>query len=251
MGFPVGLFIDGSLTQANATNDDLKIYNGFMSGMTNKYAAAFDSTYYETSGRNNTKYTSNSSMMLTDPFNQTSPNWLPLTGSPVMFGSIWVKTIQGKIEYENATGTDLNSVIVLCKDNAGNLISKDTTNTTGDYSLKSTDGIFNLTVDCSKAWGGVALNDVIRIRQHLAFLLTMTPLQATASDVNESGSVALNDVILIRQKLAFLPTPSWTAPDWLFETATVNIAIGDGVTTKNIKGLCAGDANGSYTPPAN
>jgi hypothetical protein len=189
--------------------------------------------------------------MITDPFNQSSPNFLPLPGSPVLFGSRWVKTIQGKVEYENSPLTDLNSVIVICKDNAGNLISKDTTNTTGDYSLNSTDGIFNLTVECPKPWGGVSLADVIRIRQHLAFILTMTPLQVITSDVNESSSVALNDAILIRQKLAFIPTPNWTVPDWVFETATVTIAPGGGVTTKNIKGLCSGDANGSYVPPAN
>jgi hypothetical protein len=251
MGFPIGLYIDGALTQGNANIDSLKIDYSFMSGMTTKYVAAFDSTYYEATARHNTKYSGNSSMMITNPFHQTNPNFLPLSGSPVLFGSRWVKTIEGKVEYENTAGTDLNNVIVVCKDNSGRLISKDTTNATGDYSLKSVDGVFNLYVECSKAWGGVTLSDVIKIRQVLAFIGSFTALQSVAADVNESGSVALNDVILIRQKLAFLPTPSWTAPDWLFETATVSIAPGAGVTTKNIKGLCAGDANGSYVPPAN
>jgi hypothetical protein len=59
----------------------------------------------------------------------------------------------------------------------------------------------------------------------------------------------LSDVIYIRQKLALMNPPQWTAPNWLFETATISIAPGDGVTTKNIKGLCSGDANGSYVPP--
>lgn len=250
-GFPIGLFIDGTNAQNHATIDSLKIYNSFISGMSTKYAASFDSVYYETPSRINTKYTSNGSIMLADAFNSTQPNYLPLAGSPVLFGSNWVKTIQGKIEYDNAAGTDLNNVIVICKDNAGKLISKDTTNATGDYSLKSTDGIFNLTVECNKAWGGMSSADVIRIRQHLVFVITLSPLQFIASDVNESATVSSQDVIYIRQKLVFLNPPQWTIPDWVFETATVNISAGAGVTTKNIKGLCAGDSNGSYVPPAN
>lgn len=251
MGFPIGLFIDGTNAQGHANIDSLKIYNSFMAGMNTKYAASFDSTYYETSSRHNTKYTNNTSIMLADAFNLTKPNFLPLPGSPVLFGSNWVKTIQGKIEYDNTAGTDLNNVIVICKDNTGKLISKDTTNATGDYSLKSTDGIFNLTVECSKAWGGMSSADVIRIRQHLVFVITLTPLQFIASDVNESTTVSSQDVIYIRQKLVFLNPPQWTIPNWVFETATVNIGAGAGVTTKNIKGLCAGDSNGSYVPPAN
>jgi hypothetical protein len=250
MGFPIGLFIDGALTQANATIDSLKVNYSFISGMTTNYASTFEETYFETVSRNNTKYTANSSMMITDPFNQTNPNFLPMAGSPVLFGARWVKTIAGKVEYENTAATDLNSVIVVCKDNSGNLISKDTTNSSGDYSLKSVDGVFNLTVECSKPWGGVTLGDVIKIRQVLALIGSFTPLQTIASDVNESSTVTLSDVIYIRQELALLNPPQWTAPSWVFETATVSIAPGAGVTTKNIKGLCSGDANGSYVPPA-
>jgi hypothetical protein len=248
-GWPVGLFIEGALTQSNATNDSLRIENVFMSGMGANFAATFDSTYFTSPARNNTKYANNSSLLVYDPFNQTSPNFLPMPGSPLLYGSKWVKTIQGNVKYENTPLTALNNVIVVCKDNAGNLISTDTTDAAGFYSLKSTDGIFNLTIDCPKAWGGVTLADVIRIRQHLAFILTMTALQQIAADVNESSSVALNDAILIRQRLAFISTPSWTSPDWVFETATVTISSGAGVTTKDIKGLCSGDANGSYVPP--
>ena len=76
-----------------------------------------------------------------------------------------------------------------------------------------------------------------------------TPLQELAADVNEDTSEDLADVILIRQFLAFIPTPNWTAPDWLFEAATVNIDPAAGVTTKNIKGICTGDANSDNAPP--
>jgi hypothetical protein len=249
-GYPVGLFIDGGPAQANATSDSLRIEYSFISGMITKYAAAFDSTYYENSARHNTKYTTNTSMMITDPFNLTNPNFLPQAGSPVLFGSRWVKTVQGKVEYANSVLTDLNGVTVTCKDNAGTFISSAVTNATGDYSLNTVDGISNLYVNCTKVWGGMTGSDVIRIRQHLVFVLTMTDLQILASDVNESSTITGQDVIYIRQKLVFIDPPQWTVGDWVFEPAQVNIAPGAGVTTKDIKGLCSGDANGSYVPPA-
>ncbi|NOU46016.1 MAG: hypothetical protein HOO86_03030 [Bacteroidales bacterium] len=249
-GFPFGLFLDGALTQANATANTLQIENTFLSGMTTTYVSSFEQTYFENVSRSNTAYANNSSMLISDPFNLTNPNFLPSSISPVLTGSRWVKTIQGKVEYENSAATDLNLLTITCKDNAGNLISQATTNATGDYSLKAVDGVFSLTVDCTKTWGGVALSDVIRLRQALALSLTLTPLQVIATDVNESATNTLQDVITIRQKLALTNPPAWIAPNWVFEPATVSIATGDGVTIKNIKGLCSGDANGSYVPVA-
>ena len=247
-GFPFGLFLDGALTQGNATANTLQIENTFLSGMTTTYASVFEQTYFENASRSNTAYANNSSMLMTDPFNMTNPNFLPSSTSPVLTASRWVKTIQGKIEYDNSATTDINNVTIICNDNAGNLISQATTNATGDYSLKAVDGVFTISVDCNKTWGGVALSDVIRLRQALALSLTLTPLQVIAADVNESGSNTLQDVITIRQKLALTNPPAWIAPDWVFEPSTVSIASGDGITTKNIKGLCSGDTNGSFVP---
>jgi hypothetical protein len=248
-GYPIGLFLDGAKTQNKATTDSLKIENTFFSGMVQNFNAAFDSVYFTSPARSNTKFSANSS--ITDPFNLTNPNFLPMTGSPVLFGSRWVKTINGKIEYDNAAGSDMNNVTVICRDNNGRFISSATTNATGDYSLSATDGVFNLSVDCQKAWGGVTVSDVIKIRQVLALIpgVTFTATQAIAADVNLSNNVSVTDVIAIRQRLALIPAPNWIAPNYVFETATVSIAPAAGVTTKNIRGLCSGDANSSFTPP--
>jgi hypothetical protein len=145
----------------------------------------------------------------------------------------------------------MNNVTVICRDNNGRFISSATTNATGDYSLSATDGVFNLSVDCQKAWGGVTVSDVIKIRQVLALIpgVTFTATQAIAADVNLSNNVSVTDVIAIRQRLALIPAPNWIAPNYVFETATVSIAPAAGVTTKNIRGLCSGDANSSFTPP--
>ncbi|MFZ4707414.1 MAG: hypothetical protein ACOYMF_15535 [Bacteroidales bacterium] len=261
LGFPKGMFIDGSLSQAAADANALQIENTFLAGMTANYeygttgqtwttGGGQAATYFEAPSRQNSWTLTNTQMLITDPFNQTSPNFLPTTASPVLTASRWVKTIQGKVEYANTANTDLNNVIVTCKDNAGNLISQATTNATGDYSLKAVDGVFTLTVDCSKTWGGVSLGDVVLIRQVIAGT-TVTTIQQIAGDINESSTLSLTDVVAVRQKIALIDNPNWIAPNYVFEPSTVSIGAGDGVTTKNIKGLCSGDINASFTPPAN
>jgi hypothetical protein len=253
-GWPIGLFIEGTNAQSNASLDSLRIYNCFMSGNRQNYSASFDSTYYESAtspDRNNTKFTNNASMMITDPYNEAAPNFLPMPASPVLFGSIWVKTISGKVEYElNGTnaGPDLQNVFVVCTDNAtGRLISKDTTNSTGDYMVRVTDGLFKLSIQTSKPWGGVSIADAGKIRGWL-IAGTPTPIQVLSSDVNEATGITIADVALVRGRIAGKPVQAWTAPDWVFTNPTVNVTTTN-VTGVNILGLCSGDANGSYTPP--
>ena len=187
-------------------------------------------------------------MLINDPFTLTAPNFLPTASSPVLNASRWVKGITGKIEYENTALTDLSGCTVTCKDAAGNVISNATTNATGDYSLSAIDGVFNLYVDCNKAWGGLSMSDVIRARQALVSAVTLTTAQGKAADVNLSGALQLQDIVAMRQRIANLNPAAWIAPNYVFEPVTLTITTGSGATTQNIKGLCAGDVNGSYTP---
>jgi hypothetical protein len=250
-GFPTGLDIDGAAAEAQFTNGFDTITNCFMSGMTTNYAAGVEQAFWEDPDNDNTTYANNSSMMITDPFNLTNPNFMPMNGSPVQFGSLWVKTIQGKILYDNAIGpkTQLNNVTVTCMDNTGKLVSTAVTNSSGDYTLKAVDGIFDISVSCPIPWGGVLGSDVVRIRQALVGPPDyLTDLQEIASDVNLSGTLSGSDVIAIRQRLVDIEAPQWKAPDWIFEEAQIVITPGAGVTTKDIYGLCGGDANGSYVP---
>jgi hypothetical protein len=91
-GFPVGLLIDGSLCEANATNDELQFRNNAISGCTTPLAVNSGSTFditawFNTSGWNNTILANNSDLQITNPFNLSSPNFLPLTNSPVLAGA--------------------------------------------------------------------------------------------------------------------------------------------------------------------
>jgi hypothetical protein len=61
-GYPTGLFIDGSNTQTNATNNELQIENVIMANMTNNFASTFEQNYYQASARHNSTMTNASSL---------------------------------------------------------------------------------------------------------------------------------------------------------------------------------------------
>jgi len=82
-GWPVGLFIDGSASQSNASNDELRIENCVLVGMTNFFASQFERTYFTSNLRNNDTMATTSMMMLVNPFNMTNPNFLPINTSSI------------------------------------------------------------------------------------------------------------------------------------------------------------------------
>ncbi len=94
-GYPTGLYIDGNSTQANATNGDLMFRGNVLSGMSTAVGVPADQTWdataandwFNTSGWNNTIYTNNSDLQVTDGFNLTSPNFMPMGGSPLLSGA--------------------------------------------------------------------------------------------------------------------------------------------------------------------
>lgn len=92
-GWPTGLFIDGTASQANATNGELKVMNVFLAGNKNSFPEEFDSTYFLYADRKNQRLISNDSLKLTDPFNLDAPDFLPLAGSPVLTASAWYEEV--------------------------------------------------------------------------------------------------------------------------------------------------------------
>jgi hypothetical protein len=92
MGYPSGLMIDGSTTETNATSELLQVRNTVIAGCTNNFEVASGSTFdisgwFNTSGFGNATYTNNTDVMLTDAFNLTAPNAVPLAGSPLLAGA--------------------------------------------------------------------------------------------------------------------------------------------------------------------
>jgi len=91
-GWPTGLFIDGTASQGNATNGDMKIQRCVMSGMGSFFASPFERGFYMTPAFGNDTLMANDLLMYVDPFNFGQPNFLLQSGSELKSGSIWPQT---------------------------------------------------------------------------------------------------------------------------------------------------------------
>jgi hypothetical protein len=99
-GFPTGLLIDGSLTQGSAIANTLQIENTILSGMgaffnvaAGSWTEADERAWFLAPSRNNDTLAQNAMLMLADPFNLTSPNFLPSSANTVyqLNGFVYVK----------------------------------------------------------------------------------------------------------------------------------------------------------------
>lgn len=91
-GWPTGLFIDGTASQGNATNGDMKIQHCVMSGMGSFFASSFERGFFNSPAFANDTMATNDLLMVVDPFNLTQPNFLLKVGSELNSGSIWDNT---------------------------------------------------------------------------------------------------------------------------------------------------------------
>jgi hypothetical protein len=96
-GWPTGLFIDGTASQANATANDLKVRNTYLAGSRDFFAADFDSSFFVTADFGNVKLAENSELEITDPFNLETPDFLPENGSPLLTASSWYEDVSSAL----------------------------------------------------------------------------------------------------------------------------------------------------------
>ncbi len=114
-GWPSGLYIDGQKgdSPAQATANVLQIENSVMSGMTNNYVTTYltdAEAWYTNASKNNQVMATNDMLQITDPFNLTAPNFLPVTGSPLLSGASFTNTRLSdtfftQVSYRGAFGT--------------------------------------------------------------------------------------------------------------------------------------------------
>jgi hypothetical protein len=118
-GWPYGLYIDGALgdSPAQANNNVLQIENCVMAGMANSYKInatslqSPDAWFLSTNpARNNSILATNDLLQVTSPFNLTAPNFLPVSGSPLLTGASFTNTrltdsFFTAVTYKGAFGT--------------------------------------------------------------------------------------------------------------------------------------------------
>ncbi|MDD2305135.1 MAG: T9SS type A sorting domain-containing protein [Prolixibacteraceae bacterium] len=99
LGWGKGLRIESDGTQTAANSDLMTIQNCIMAGIRGDnfiqdanatvMTAATMEAWYKAATRKNQLFTANADVKITDPFNFTSPNFQPATGSPVLNASYW------------------------------------------------------------------------------------------------------------------------------------------------------------------
>jgi hypothetical protein len=160
-----------------------------------------------------------------------------------------LSTVYGNVTYANAATTPMSEVTVKLMNGAVE-VANDETDSNGDYNISSIDdGGYTLESTTTKTWGGLSMNDVQLTRQYVTGQPPgngLTGLPLLAADVDLTTTVNMNDVQFMRQKVTG-QSPGFTA-FWIFEEPGVTVT--SGVGSQSLQGICAGDTDQSYVPPA-
>lgn len=153
--------------------------------------------------------------------------------------------VSGYFYYDNTNSTRLNNVSVYLKQN--NLIfDSSLTDNNGIYGFENLpDGNYTISANSSKIWGGCNSTDALIIRRYTVGLHALTGLKLQCADVNGNNNVNTSDGLLIKMRVAGL-VDTFAINDWQFENST--FLINSNTIVKNIKGITAGDVNGSFIP---
>ena len=112
MGYPSGIMIDGALCEASALANMLKVQNTIIAGHNNDFEVAAGSTFdantwFTTAAYGNAILETTAEVMLADAYNTTSPNFLPMVGSPLLTGAAFdASELDGltEVDYRGAFG---------------------------------------------------------------------------------------------------------------------------------------------------
>lgn len=158
-----------------------------------------------------------------------------------------VYNISGNVNYNNTGNTPIDQSKVELHDDSKALLSSVLTDDAGFYKFTVEAGTYNLNVSTLKPRGGTDLNDQSLTRQFLLGQLSLSSMQQFSADVDANGLIGLPDIVEMGQYIDG-QISGWAAEDWWFEEATISVS--DANVNKNLKGLCSGDPDMSYIPPA-
>ncbi len=164
-----------------------------------------------------------------------------------------LSVIYGSVTYA-FNATLLNNTNIDLYDGSSTLVGNTLTDSNGDYNFNSPDdGAYTLESSSSKPWGGLNVADIFLTKMAAAGQTpptwdpVMSPL---AADVTDDGNVNVADVFMMQMKNANPGStpPNWNVADFLFHVQ--NVTVTNGIGTISYEGICAGDVNGSYSPPS-
>jgi hypothetical protein len=160
------------------------------------------------------------------------------------------KDISGNVLYQGDVARPIGNVNVTLKNLDNNTTQTVTTTGDGFYQFTNLEnGNYMLTGATSIPAGGVTYYDAVMLFLHLAGFNQLSPLQALASDVNNSGSITWADYNLIVAHI--LNNTSFPAGTWTFEPEYFTLSeLKDG-GVHGPGGTCTGDIAGTFVPTVN
>ena len=154
--------------------------------------------------------------------------------------------LSGKLMYENAAQTPLNNISISLLNSNNQSVGTSTTDLTGSYSFPGlANGNYSIKPDIKTIWGGASAMDITSYKKHIGNLTPLNQVQVKSGDVNGSSSLTSMDLTIIKQRIG-AQISAFTTGDWVYDPLIATISGNNFV--QNIKALCYGDANGSYTP---
>jgi len=156
--------------------------------------------------------------------------------------------IQGQVTYGNVASTPLAGVTVTLEDLVGSVVTSTVSNSSGMYSFNiATSGTYTIKVSSNATAGGFNSTDALIVLKHFVNVSHLTGIYLSAANVDQIVHVNSLDAFYIQRRFSGIIT-TFPNGDWFFEQASQVVNTGESYTI-NLKGLCYGDVNGSYTPP--
>lgn len=172
----------------------------------------------------------------------------PMKSSPEALISIndLHAVISGTLSYDNLNATPLKNVKLNLKNTMGIISDSTLTDISGKYKLQPPQtGKYVIESSSSQPWGGVNAMDALMILRDFTGLELLTPLRKKAADVDLSGAANSVDALLVARRFVNLIN-EFEAGDWYFEQDSLDFTASN--LTKDFKGICMGDVNGSFNP---
>jgi hypothetical protein len=180
----------------------------------------------------------------------------PTVTIPVTMNVVEGYTVSGNVYY-GITGIakpmETNTTVIL--DPHGSTA----TGAAGYYEINYVlDGSYKLLGSTTKIGGGLQAFDATLVARYLGSIVAFSDLQKRAADVNLSNTVTSFDGTLLKRKLGGIATPQWTAPVYVFDGPFPSTPLLDGIPVtvsgadvmQELRTICSGDLNSSFTPPA-
>lgn len=128
------------------------------------------------------------------------------------------------------------------------------TDATGSYQMWAPNGSYHIVVSPPNNYTVYSdIDDAMAIFDHyMGYPIPLSdvfPLRLVAGDVNQNGEPDIDDAMYIFDLyMGFPKSPAWTAPDWIYQTVTVNCNC-DNVPNVHILGLNSGNVLGTNPTP--